>query len=42
MSDRETASDADKTADKNKFIDKKRKIYRVNTSANSVIMNTHL
>ena len=42
MSDREITSGIDKTAGRNKSADKKREIYRMNTSANSVIMSTHL
>ena len=42
MSDRETASDTKKIIDRNKSADKKKKIYRMNISANSVIMSTHL
>ena len=42
MSDRETVSDIEKVTDRNKSADKKREIYRVNTSANSVTMSIHL
>ena len=42
MSDRETVLGAEKTTGRNKSADKKREIYRINVSANSVIMSTHL
>ena len=42
MSNRKTVSDIEKIMNRNKPIDKKREIYRVNTSVNSIIMSTHL
>ena len=41
MSDRETTSDTEKVTDRNKSADKKREIYRIDISANSVTMSTH-
>ena len=41
MSDRETVSGIEKVIDRNKSADKKREIYRVNISADSIIMSTH-
>ena len=42
MPDRETALDTEKVTDRNKSADKKKEIYRINISADSVIMSTHL
>ena len=42
MPDRETASDAEKVTSRNKSADKKREIHRMNISADSVTMSTHL
>ena len=41
MSDRKTALDTEKTTGRNKSADKKRKIYKVNISADSVIMSIY-
>ena len=38
MPDRETASDTEKITGRNKLTDKKREIYRINASANSIIV----
>ena len=42
MSDRETALDAEKIINRNKSIDKKKEIYRMNISADSVTISTYL
>ena len=42
MPDRETASGTEKAMSRNKSADKKREIYRIDVSADSVTMNTHL